>query len=1242
MIRTQCLSKAHAFDFFDLLRYKPGVFFIGVFLFSFSSAFAQAPTSLQYPATNLFTAHVSNVYLAPTLQGSTSGLSFTISPALPTGLSFNSSTGVISGLPTTASNVTYTVTATNSFGSTNTTVNISVSSTYFNNANGPVAFLDANRTFKVGNGQNVGDIAVYTNVTVLSGQAIDCIVKTVEVTNVGGWAAYDQPATAGSGFNNNADSYFSPQVFFNNGGGSVTFEFQFILGGSYNNTTKSGVDATLQNVMLNTYDIDGNGSSNSNQYNEFDGFSKVELSSATSINTPTFNATTGLTQFLSGTSANIPQVTADETRVRLTYANMSAFHIKVGAGATGAAYYFLDFSGGPIFASAVASDPPLLDLNTSITGIANGTSGCANTLPFTNGSQTNITSPTALTALIISYNNTAAHLPDGSAERLLINGATAGTTTHALNFTSASTSSVTVGGVSFTISKTVLGSTNSITFSRSGTFTVAQCEALIDALQYDNTLNSPTSGSRKFTINIRNNRYISPDALFTATLNCVTVTGNVYHDANGLTDNTVNPNSTMGQFGASALYVVMTNAATNAVIATVPIAAGGAFNFGRQEPGAYHFYITNTATPGTNVSASVLPAGNYKSTGENLGASAGNDGQIDSKLAIILGSVPVVNANLGAQIPPVTANYSGSNRFNPGGYNYYTVPANHFVMSDADGTVQSLTITAFPAGANYLKVGPTFYTNGGTCPPQVSCTAWPGTLTVPITTVGSIAVDPTSPGNTSVTINFTVLDNGNFRSNNNVPSTITLPFIVENPAVNISGTVWNDANGNGIKELAEPYTAAASSGETLFALLIQNTNTYSGVPTILASTPVSAFTGYTFSNVPSGNNYEIRIVSRPAAPVDGVAKSSVAPALATNYAGVSTNNNGIILANQNTNDQVNALGLVNTTRTNVHFGIERFPDSYNQMTMIAPPMVNSFLTLNGTNGNPPVLIGSDPEDQASPGSLAGRTVAITSLPTNGQLWYDGAPITIGNDNANAPSTNNPFVLTNYDPAKMQVRFTGSGYTLMSFTYAFVDAAGLLDPSPAPYILTWITSLPVKLVSFTGKNTGTANELRWTTLEETAVEAYVLERSIDGGMFQAIANLEARHEPVSEYRCLDAAAGLHGAKIQYRLKPVDRDGRFFYSHIVALTADDTAEWSVVVVPNPAKEKVVANVYSRRGGAALIRVTGSAGQTIFVQSVNLLPGVNRIVPIHPPTLANGVYVLSVGKEGQVNTQQFIVQH
>ncbi len=1222
-------------------RVRPTILFFAVlFLCTGFAAKAQAPTSLQYPSNSGFLTNASSVYLVPTLSGSTTGLSYSISPALPAGLALNTGTGVISGVPTAASAATtYTVTATNGLGSTAASFIITVTNSFFNNALGQVSFLSANRTFKIGNGQNAGDIALYSNVTTIGGQGIDCIVKTFSVSAGTTWDAYDQQAATGTYFNSNDDKFFSPQFNFSSAG-NVIFDFQYILGGSYNNGTHTGTNITLQNVVLNSYDIDGNNNNPSQQYNLIAGFSKSELGQPTTLSAPSYDATLGLTRYMSGTNSNNATVTSPATRVRLTFNNMGSFRIQVGAAGGGLAYFFFDFSAGPSFTTPLESFAPSLDLNTSLAGTGNGAGGCASALSFSASGQTNVAAGTDLNELKLTYQNTPAHLPNGSLEQLVIAGATAGTASHSLNFGSGSTSSVTVGGVAYTITKAVSGSTNTIAFTTGSTFTVAQAEALLDALQYSNGAASPTNGDRSFTVNVRNTQYISPDAVFTASLNCVSIAGNVYHDANGLTDNTVNGNGSMGQFGAGEVYAVLTNALTNAVLATTPVAAGGAYTFGRRDPGTYNLFVSHTATPGATVTAASFPPGNYKSVGEKLGAGAGHDGLIDSKMTILLGTVTVSSANFGIQIPPTATNHTSGNLANPGGYNHYAIPAAAFVTADADGTVETLTISSFPTGANYLKVGSTIYTNGGTCPPQSSCTAWPGTLTIPRSAAGTLSVDPSSDVNTTVTLSYYVTDNGGFNSNNGTPTTITLPFTVPATPYRISGVVWNDANGNGVQEVTELLTTAASAGHTLYALLIQNTNTYSGLPTILATKAVLPFLGYSFDNVPAGNDYSVRIASLAAVPLNGAAGTTVVPALATRYVGVSTNNSGAIATGLNTANLVNALGVVSADKTSVHFGIQQTPTTTPFSVTIGNPAVNSLITLNG-GANPPAFAGADPEDQLVNGSLAGRMVAITSLPTNGELWYNGIKLTTGADNLTPPSAGNPYRIPAYDPSKMRLKFTGTGYSSSSFSYAFVDAAGIMDPAPASYTLNWMGVLPVTLVRFGVEKDGLQARVKWQTANEAAMQEYVVERSIDGALFRPLATVAANGAASNDYTLVDDLQGLTSGRMYYRLKAVEKTGSAAYSAIASVRLSGDATLQLQVTPNPAKGPVTVMVSKTTAADGSLALYDQAGRQLVAKSIRLMAGTTALLLNEMQAFPNGTYFLRLTTNGSVMTQQVVLQ-
>ncbi len=84
-----------------------------------------APSALSYSSPNVFTVGSAIATLSPTVTGTPA--SYAISSALPSGLSFNTSNGQISGTPSAvASTATYTVTATNTGGSTSFGVVITV------------------------------------------------------------------------------------------------------------------------------------------------------------------------------------------------------------------------------------------------------------------------------------------------------------------------------------------------------------------------------------------------------------------------------------------------------------------------------------------------------------------------------------------------------------------------------------------------------------------------------------------------------------------------------------------------------------------------------------------------------------------------------------------------------------------------------------------------------------------------------------------------------------------------------------------------------------------------------------------------------------------------------------------------------------------------------------------------------------------------------------------------------------
>ncbi len=223
----------------------------------------------------------------------------------------------------------------------------------FNAAGLPLLFN--NPTVVKGTGLNANDVVVFNNVVTVNGQAIDAIVSIMDNTGI---AITGLDTAAGSLVNPNnppASISLDPNWFELNtnvtaAGGSSTIKFEFILSGTYNPALGNGTDVLLQNVTVNSYDVDNS------QFQDFSGFSSYALSGAAGSAFPTTLAVSGnanFTHFLDTTNADNTETIAtnlsvfNQARVTAMYNEINTFQIKTGSNVTGPAFYYLDFSTGP-------------------------------------------------------------------------------------------------------------------------------------------------------------------------------------------------------------------------------------------------------------------------------------------------------------------------------------------------------------------------------------------------------------------------------------------------------------------------------------------------------------------------------------------------------------------------------------------------------------------------------------------------------------------------------------------------------------------------------------------------------------------------------------------------------------------------------------------------------------------------------------------------------------------------------
>jgi hypothetical protein len=427
--------------------------------------------------------------------------------------------------------------------------------------------------------------------------------------------------------------------------------------------------------------------------------------------------------------------------------------------------------------------------------------------------------------------------------------------------------------------------------------------------------------------------------------------------------------------------------------------------------------------------------------------------------------------------------------------------------------------------------------------------------------------------------------------------------------VGLSGNVFHDANA-----LTDSTVNTTGSVTTipagLYVSLIDSTGA------VVATVAVNADGSYDFGNVTPGT-YSV-VLHQTAA-------GSATPSLPAGW-----NNTGEHLgANAGSDGMVNGIlpNIVVTTTdvTNANFGVQQPPVADPKDYLIDQPVTDAIISLNGSHvstgtgtTSPDQLTGTDPEDGTLNGSGKDRTAVITTLPDNGELYYNGVLVTAGQ------------VIPNYNPDSLAIKLTGTGYTSTTFEYAYLDQAGEQSP-PAPYTIRWDKPLPVTLVSFTATARENTAELNWVTAEETNAERFEVQRSIDGKAWKAIGSIQAQGESKVRKTYTFADSKPEAGENLYRLRMVDRDGTFTFSTIQSVRFESKLESSIY--PNPVSNELMLKVTSRKQ-VKTIRIDNLAGLQVYSS------GPVDSGKIDVSKLDAGVYVLRITHtDGSVHTHKFV---
>jgi hypothetical protein len=186
----------------------------------------------------------------------------------------------------------------------------------------------------------------------------------------------------------------------------------------------------------------------------------------------------------------------------------------------------------------------------------------------------------------------------------------------------------------------------------------------------------------------------------------------------------------------------------------------------------------------------------------------------------------------------------------------------------------------------------------------------------------------------------------------------------------------------------------------------------------------------------------------------------------------------------------------------------------------------------------------------------------------------------------------------------------------------------------------LSSLPVRLISFTATLNNNKADLKWSTASEINVSHFVVEKSDDGKNFSD-AGLVFAYGSVSEkanYSFSDNVSASQNTVIYYRLRSVDNDGKVQYSEIRIIRINKNGETlNMTVYPNPVSTELRVTVPAGwQGKTVMFEIFNQNGQRMKAKNSN---SSSQTETITVNDLSKGLYLIKATCGPDVTIQKVI---
>ncbi|HEY4291303.1 MAG TPA: T9SS type A sorting domain-containing protein [Puia sp.] len=184
----------------------------------------------------------------------------------------------------------------------------------------------------------------------------------------------------------------------------------------------------------------------------------------------------------------------------------------------------------------------------------------------------------------------------------------------------------------------------------------------------------------------------------------------------------------------------------------------------------------------------------------------------------------------------------------------------------------------------------------------------------------------------------------------------------------------------------------------------------------------------------------------------------------------------------------------------------------------------------------------------------------------------------------------------------------------------------------------LNPLPLLLTGFKARALSNGSiGLTWSTMDESNVSYFTIQRSPDGTTWQDAGSVNARGSTSMEnsYSFTDPAP--FAVKDYYRLQIVDNDGNLTYSGILVI--DPARTYTLLIYPNPATDQVTIR-FNGISGMITLQLLNIEGKVLLQKKPGSVGGASVSLPVsmYPP----GNYLVQVLADGRlIRTEKLVIQ-